>query len=261
MRIALLLSGHLRLFEKCAKSLHTNLLLGREIDTYIHTWDTLEVPVSKEKPNGLIFTNSPTEKKLDDIQRVYHPKNIQIDSQQQTIDKIIAPAFSMMLDPGDRPGFFGGSLIHYASMLYSLKQCYKLLDGQGTYDLVIRCRPDLVFPDKLEVINQVPLRTALFTPNIAQYYSNGLNDQFAFGEQTSLHHYCNLYDELISHVQHRVCSPLRPETLMRYHIASHNIVPRMQQIRYFILRTSGTVLYPLGVNMGSTDMGILKGLI
>src|ERR1017187_6123796 len=90
MTTALLLTGHMRMFDKTAKSLNKNILelIDDDIDIFIHTWDRLEVDNPKEKINPGLFSNAATKDKLEDIFKTYDVRGICIDNYSDIQHKI-----------------------------------------------------------------------------------------------------------------------------------------------------------------------------
>ena len=131
------------------------------------------------------------------------------------------------------------------------------------YDILIRLRPDIVFTDNLNM-EIIPISDNICTtPNIAQYFpSNGMNDQFAIGSGKAIKTYLSLYDGIVNYVNGRVINPMRPETLLRYHMTKNNIKLNLIKYKYYVLRGDGSFLVPEGVGQKNVnDQRLIKDLL
>lgn len=266
-RIAVLISGHLRVFEKTIKSFVKNILGGdkNNIDFFIHTWETLGAPDSKESMDASI-NNIRTETKVNEIMSLYNPKGFIIE--KSTVHSAIhAHASAANMTASEKSGFHGGTIFHYSCMLFSWKKAFQMMESYENetntkYDLVIKYRTDIIFPDKIDVVNKKIATNTIHIPSIANYYSNGINDQFAFGSRDAVKTYCLLYDNEIDYLNRKVINPLRPETLLRFHLTNYNVNVQPLAVRYYLLRANGTILYPQGANMPTTnDFNLIAHLI
>jgi len=73
-----------------------------------------------------------------------------------------------------------------------------------------------------------------------------MNDQLAFGSSASIKAYMSIYDNIVNYVCARVCNPMRPETLLKYHLSKNNIHLNTIAYKYYILRGNGSILIPEG---------------
>jgi hypothetical protein len=261
-RKALLLTGHLRTFEKTYKSLFKNIIQNKEIDVFIWTWETLEVPQPKRgTENGLANIN--TWSRFDQIKNIYNPIDIKIEN-YLIRDKINDHCRMAPLNQQDRGGFFGGDLLNFASMIYGWKQVYEMMVEYEDkvnikYDWILRTRTDLIFPDGVNIINHDVREASIYTPNIATFYANGCNDQLCYGDHKGMEVYCKFYDYLPHYVRNRVVNPLRPETILKYHLMNSNIEFNMFGIKYYMYRANGDILIPQGPNqLGVRDYKLIQ---
>jgi SAM-dependent methyltransferase len=266
-KIAILISGHLRVFEKTIKSTIKNMLGGNRdrADFFIHTWETLGVvnakPGSDESINKI-----KTDTKIDEINSTYNPKLITIDK-YDLLTNIKSYCGHFRLTKEDEIGFPGKDLINYFSMLFSFKQVFQLMEEYENknnikYDIIIKYRPDIIFTYENDIIQQKLLNNTIYQPNIANYFNNGMNDQFAFGDHNAMENYSLLYDKAMEYIKRKIVKPLRPETLLRYHLINSNINIHTIGLYYYLLRANGTVLVPLNNGqVASSDANLIKDLI
>lgn len=267
-KIAILVSGHLRVFEKTHKSLIKNLLHDNRnrVDFFIHTWDTLGVINPKPGSGDEAINSVKTETKLNEINVIYNPQNLFIDkSEVQNDIRIYSSGAHLTVE--EKNGFPGNDLANYLSMLFSWKKAFQLMEDYEktsgfTYDLIIKYRPDIIFPDKLDIIGQRVFHNTICQPNIANYFSNGMNDQFAYGDRQGIKVYCHLYDSIISYLNARVMKPLRPETLIKHHLMANSISVRTVPLKYYLLRANNNVMVPHNAGqILSGDMNLVRHLI
>lgn len=267
-RVAVLISGHLRHFEKTSKSFINNILGGSKerADIFIHTWETLEVPKPKMGTENNSLVAITTDSKVNIINSVFAPKNLIIEK-YSIQDQIRNHCCGAHLTIQEKNGFFGNDLIHFSCMLFTWKKVFQMMEDYEKkynfkYDLIIKYRPDIVFPDKLEILSTVASSNTICTPNIATYYTNGMNDQFAYGDHIGMKTYCHLYDQEVDYINKRVINPLRPETLLKYHMINNGVSLRTIPMRYYILRGNNEILVPHGISMmGSNNLHLIDHLI
>tara|TARA_E500000178_G_C16980413_1_gene735492 strand:- start:29 stop:700 length:672 start_codon:yes stop_codon:yes gene_type:complete len=145
MKIAFLITGHLRTIDKCYESFFKNVYIDNS-DIYIHTWDSTD---SKIK----VWHKHKFKKKFnieEKIKKIYKPKDYIIEKQDLTINTRLK-----------KKEINVSNISHYYSF-YSLIKCYELLKKSNIeYDLIIKIRPDLFFKEKLPInINSKKLNIA-----------------------------------------------------------------------------------------------------
>jgi alpha-N-acetylglucosamine transferase len=117
------------------------------------------------------------------------------------------------------------------------------------FDIVIKLRPDALSVQNLDFMQYSYTDDIVYTPNIATFYFNGMNDQMAIGTSNVMKRYMSLYTRIIPYLNGRVINPLRPETLMRYHLTNNSIRIIAIPWTYYVLRCAGGFLFPKGPNM------------
>jgi hypothetical protein len=244
------------MFEKTYKSFVANVLGGRKdaANVFIHTWDTLGAPKVIDRHHDTGYDMIPTASKNDLIESVYHPVTCVIDNQNDVRRSITDYTNTARLSASENRGFYGANLVDYCSMLYSMNQAQLLMDAYERkhnmkFDIVIKLRPDALSVQKLDFMQYSYSSSIVYTPNIATFYSNGMNDQMAIGNSNVMKTYMGIYTEIIPYLNGRVISPLRPETLLRYHLTRNNMRIISILWRYYILRCAGGFLFPKGPNM------------
>lgn len=258
-KIAVVINGHLRTFEKTYKSFVKNILYDNtnNVDVFIHTWETLGAQPSRGREHDIGYDTISTKSKTSEIENIFRPKTIIIDSYD--IKNIILDYTKMAkLTQAEYKGFYGDNLNDYCSMLYSMNQSIMLMNNYEKinnikYDIVIKYRPDILSVQKVDITNYAYTDNVVYTPNIATYYTNGMNDQMAIGNGEVMKSYMSIYTKIIQYLNGHVINPLRPETLMRYHLTKNNIHITPINWTYYILRCTGGYLVPQGANMALKD--------
>lgn len=153
MKIAVLLFGHLRDFEKCAGSLKENLLERYDCDLFMHTWDETE-------PSTVSWHKDRTEKrKVDDqlisvIKHLYPLKGLLIEHQEKyKEEKLIVSEYRK-----DKTVSNAGMHYMFDTMFKAneLRLSYEK-DNNISYDMIVVTRPDVKLKRPLiieEVLNQ-----------------------------------------------------------------------------------------------------------
>jgi hypothetical protein len=90
----------------------------------------------------------------------------------------------------------------YLQQLNGLKQCHRLLaeyqaETGCVYDVLIRCRPDILFVTPVEGLERIDLRY-LHVPDFHGF--DGVNDRFAVGSPQDMALYMNKLDEFEAYV-------------------------------------------------------------
>ncbi|CAH7462073.1 hypothetical protein VCHA38P217_60039 [Vibrio chagasii] len=180
-KVAILLYGHMRTYQKCYSSLLDNLDCN-EIDIYIHTWN-------KKQRTTLSFydvkENSNLEMSKDEIIKCYKPKSLVVEN-ELAIDE-------------EKCSHTGFSLKGLYSMHYSLSRVtQQVINSGSSYDAYIITRPDVILKSKLNITSLIYYFSnyAKDIPNIfrASYYipleSNNI-DYFRYSGATDCLMVCN----------------------------------------------------------------------
>lgn len=241
-RVAVCLSGHLRTFERTHKSLKDNLIAPLNADVFIHTWEMLGSENSKAGADQL-SSSATTKSKISLIREFYDPKKINIETFDKNYFMNLGNKVNIL--DSDRMYVVNHLGYHFA-MFYSIKKANDLksefeIENGFKYDYVIRFRPDLYLETKINQSFFPSHKNSIVTPMIAQYHSDGMNDQIAIGSSENMDTYSLIFNNKLQYCQSRVCS-IRPESLLRYHCTKHGLVIEKKNIQYLIIRVNGQIL-------------------
>lgn len=185
MRIAILMCGHTRSYDKCRANFFNKIIrplitVGYTYDLFFSTWN--EEGFKAKQWEGKINT----------------PQIIQ-DSTDISVEENARDVFMELFNNNETSA-------NGASMWYRVYECYKLMEKYSEkyseknsikYDIVIRTRPDLYYDNPLDILwlkscekNTVYMaewhrhfRSVCFT----------MMDQFAFGTVESMRNYCQTF--------------------------------------------------------------------
>lgn len=116
----------------------------------------------------------------------------------------------------------------------------------GNYDYIIRCRPDILLYQKinlLEIINDLDTSDIdIIIPNpIMNYSPDGYQDQFAIGKKDAMLHYGSTFHNLTKIIKES--RRWYPEEFLKKHLDNNNIKVSQNEI-YFQLCRSSSILVP-----------------
>lgn len=228
MKIALCISGHLRKFEETHPTLYFHLLKNHDCDIFVHTWDKLGYACQFKTDNILDSTNH----KLEDIERVYRPKKLIVES-SSFIDDLKRQADVYAPHLSNCPKHAG----HMASMFYKIYACNELrknyeLETGTKYDLVIRCRPDLLFNNEI-IIPQHDIQNKILMPR-ASSNADWYNDQFAIANPEDMDLYASAYFDLPAYFKQKL--EYYPEKFLRWSLDKKQLQAEWWNIYFTILR-------------------------
>ena len=141
MKMAILLCGHMRTYDKTIESWKKYIPNFDDIDIFIHTWDTIDRLTS-----GFYKTSNKTYAvDIKDITNIYKQKDIIIEKQNLDSTEFIWPNSTESIK---------GSFLYFESWYKAnqLKQNYEKKHN-FTYDLVIKLRPDIFLKEPLLLNN------------------------------------------------------------------------------------------------------------
>jgi hypothetical protein len=107
-----------------------------------------------------------------------------------------------------------------------IKRAYVYSQANHTkYDLVIRCRFDTRF--QYFEIRENP---GLYIPENNSF--EGINDQFAYGDMSSMLYYCEVYSKLLGQISDRssLKTLLNPEIILKEHLKNQTVVRFKEEI-------------------------------
>jgi hypothetical protein len=199
MKVAVLLTGHCRNFDKSFESLKKNVLDKYDCDVYFNTWNTNEPSLDR----GLnVKFNIP--QKPFDIQPLiekYKPylKNYNFENYDDYINnRFVNISF---LDRDDDVFKTNERAIQHGSFWverlrdqwWMVKKGWDLIDNPYSYDIIFRIRFDLS-------ISNIEFKKAKFVvpKSEVEFYKIGTHwsDHMAYGEPDSMDKYCHMFDSI-----------------------------------------------------------------
>lgn len=228
MKIALCLSGHLRNFERTYPALYFYFLKDHDVDIFIHTWDKLGFSCAFKTDQTL----NDTEPKLAEVNRLYKPKKIIVES-SSFVEELKRQGDEYAPHLKNEPKHVG----HMASMFYKiyaaneLRRKYEIETGIK-YDWIIRCRPDLLFQNEIKLPTEkkpgkIWMPRALSSPD---WY----NDQFAIGLPDDMDLYSSAFFDIPEYFQAR--QEYYPEKFMIWSMKKKNLTAEWWNIYFSIYR-------------------------
>jgi hypothetical protein len=186
MRVALLLSGGL---DDGYNSIHKNIIQKYNADVFFaYGWDSATISeedfIHKWKPTEFYYGKFPAiiQANIKALERFdKHPE-----TNPESLEKMCWGIYTAN----------------------QLKSKYEQLNG-FKYDFVIRCRPDLIIHNPLEL-----KPNDIFIP-IGWDHRGGYNDTFAYGSSEQIDWYAELYNNLIDYAPHQ---KLHPESFLKTHL-------------------------------------------
>lgn len=233
MKTALLLSGNLRYYEKTFDKLKKYLLDVLDTDIFIHTWYN----------RGLQKRNSGYKLDLSEIidinhvNDLYEPKRIVVETFNENIKKSLG--CNKYRQQHTVP------IENILSMYRKIELCDKLrleyeIDNDFKYDLVIRCRPDIVFESPIPSCEINDINNTVWVPNTK---NKQINDHLAFSNGHNMKYYCSLYSKIDSYYDDEAPNPpevtdkgccVHAETLLNYHLRKSILSIQETKTSYFI---------------------------
>jgi hypothetical protein len=204
-KIALCLSGLIRHSFFCFPYIYNSFLNSEyKVDVFIHTWN-----------------ESPTIS-------LYNALKYKIENETDVINQI-RPQISL---EGIK---IEGNINNNIKMFYSIKKCFELVPDD--YDVVIRCRFDLLLQDKINLkhwVDRILLNEFdLYIPN-ERFNMGGFNDQLAIGSYNGMKIYsdCILYLHNLSKVLNR----WHPESFLGMYLNQYNLKIIQDNYEYRIVK-------------------------
>jgi hypothetical protein len=233
LRVALVLSGQPRCLDECFESLKKFVIEPYHPDIFFHFWNFSFAPQSAELNKMWYEKESPTWERFDSgyaykYIHLMRPKRFIVEPQVQFDTALYQHSCTSANSRMQAKSF-----TNVLSMFYSIARAdlcrveWEHLHN-SIYDVVIRCRTDLMFHD-------TPNLTELEKISIPKDMSyGGLNDQFAFSNSYNMLQYSSCYSSIER--LFRAGTNFHPETLLRDHIQQQNIPVRLIETPYRIVR-------------------------
>lgn len=191
MRVALLISGHLREFKKCFDSINTFLLQKYDCDVFISTWNTpgYWTPIDDKGIDDYCRETGNIEEEVS----IYNPVSLEIEELSSMEDSFNDLSLKI-LEKGNKKRW--GRNKNIIGMYYKIWKCNSLrLEAEKLnnikYDLIIRVRPDILIKN-LDIENLDIYDNTLY----GVVSKDLICDSFFFGTDKTMNAVCNIYKEL-----------------------------------------------------------------
>ena len=193
MKVALLLSGHMRDIDTAFPKWKANLLDKYDTDVFISTWDTPNV--------------------YDSIKR-FNPITIDIENYEAGF----ADKFKDIVKDNEWKLETNANLVSACSMWYKTMRVHSLLDRRNNwfdngYDVVIKTRPDVVIEEPMELIK--PSANTIYIPK-GWDWSEGIGDLMAYGDNKAMKDYCTLFYDFKFVI--RDMNKINPERILKLYL-------------------------------------------
>jgi hypothetical protein len=229
LRIAVLLTGHLRTFKQTYPVLRSQLITPASADVFVHTWDTLGI--QRHDP---IYGPIPDDTLKVDISEIYRLLPETVDVRVEGNAAFIACAKTRNSRPyvfgsgsGPNSKMLSAKPVLIESQLYGISSAFKLMEQHEIkngfrYDLVIKLRSDMevldFFPDLANLSTKDlwvssppennhnhPVCFACERGPHEGCHATDVCDTYAYGGREAMAHYCSLWDNLET-VYARMCA-------------------------------------------------------
>lgn len=179
MKIAIVLTGHMRCWKQVFPNFKSKFLDGFDADVFIHTWNEEGWWIPGDKQNVKGFYEGTPQVFADEIANVYNPKKIVVEDWSN---------FNLLFEErGNQFANFAHRRKNILSMFYKLHQGVSLMENYmaetGTkYDFVFRMRPDLIFNGELPSFES----NSFYTITHRNHMGKGTGDMFQAGNPFSV---------------------------------------------------------------------------
>lgn len=219
MRVALCLSGAPRSFKRCVENLRRNFIDLYKPDIFISTW-RFESPDER-------FPETDTP---DELVELYNPLKFDIEifnaRRKATFETNPFKSFA------DQQGSTVSRMLpmFYKIYLSDLHRFMYEKENQFTYDVVVRCRSDLLFHSPVQL--EKPPANAVCFPE--KNSTSHVNDQFWYCDSETSTQMCSLY-YFIPQLWHSGIL-IHGEALVYSYVVARHLAVKPVQIDYDILR-------------------------
>lgn len=200
MKIALCLSGYPRVYPNCHESIRKKVIQHHDCDVFMHTWwdDSCENQV--ERFGSLSTFGSGDQAAA--LRRLWQPKRMLVEKPDNRFDAFPIPVNDKYMGPHGihDPKIIRSIKIAQLSQYYSIRESYKLIENPDDYDIIVRCRSDLLFdgpvnfefglpafgPDHLWLVNGTSIAGA----------GRDYGDWFAWGIPSLMDRFMTIYNRM-----------------------------------------------------------------
>ena len=197
MKIAVVLTGHCRDFDKTFPSFEENVFKKYNTDVYFNTWDVNQHSINSVGKFNLPKYPVNKEELLEKLNP--YIKNYNIES-SENYEKNRFPNIEFIDRPDDvfkvnERAIYHGS--YYVERIrdqwWMVKEAWKLIEKPYEYDLIMRVRFDML-------IENIQFKKAKFVvpKSTIEHYKIGTHwsDYFAYGEPYSMYKYFHMFDSI-----------------------------------------------------------------
>ncbi len=238
MRAALCLSGQMRTYKKCYGYIKQHIISKIDPDIFVYTeqnrgiTNRLDVRDKREEERKVA---------RESIRSIYEPEKIVIDApfgmeRKKSFKDVEVPEELIKKEPdhwkGNIPNFYG------------IKKCNDMKREKEKregfeYDVVIRCRPDLI------VESPIPEKVLKETGKLWHNHKNHpvqVSDKIAISSSTNMDYYSSVWNELTEYWKNPTGdgdwkNVKVGERLLRIHMEKSNIEVKSCNIKHRILRS------------------------
>lgn len=200
MRLAICMSGQMRCYKDCRRSLIRHILDKNNCDLFISTWDGIgwDYSIDPSDPEHYVYsTESYNLIKSEDLLEAYHPyiRMVKVDNLEAFNEQYVNKKPLTRIERN----MYG--------MYYKIKDCFELMKQYEEaiskqkgepfqYDYIIRVRPDLC------ILRDFTLRPCHWDHRDTHYAMsygyqyNGMNDQFGLAKRSIMEKAFSLWDRL-----------------------------------------------------------------
>ena len=196
MKVCLLLSGQMRNADEVFPSFKSNLLDRYDTDVFISTWNSHNVHQS-------INLFNPISVDIENYEAGFQSKWNQLVSHNESKLETNANLVSMI------------SMWYKTLRANQLRKKYESTMG-FKYDLIIKTRPDIIIEEPIDLIQS----DNLVIP-FGWDWSEGINDLMAWGNQSNMETYCELFYSFGSLANSM--DKINPETMLKEYLKIKNI--------------------------------------
>ena len=246
MRVALLMSGHARTYNRTYWGWYDHLLSEFETDVYFSLWDTLGprdmLPDGRDHQAGVIQGDLLD---VEDLRDIWKPKHIHIERYDNMHEAFLSRA-KMWYEVRDKNGLrtIDRPLANF-SMYYKWNMCFHMMEetaeAEGIhYDMVIRSRPDILLSGPITPTAFLDPRF-VYVPKAGSWGGDEISDYMTIGTFDQMKKYCDLYNQLDAIFNWAVTDgdftkALYPHRLFHFHILRNDMQYQQVDIPCEIIR-------------------------
>lgn len=199
MKVAIILTGHCRDFDKTFESFENNVFKKYNADVYFNTWDVNQNSVNRGVNSHFNLPNHPVDRESILTKLKPYLKNYKFESWED-YEKNRFPNISF-LDREDDVFKVNERAIYHGSFWverlrdqwWMVKNAWDLIEDPYSYDVIMRVRFDVI-------INNIQFKKAKFVvpKSDVEFYKIGTywSDHFAYGEPDTMDKYFHFFDHI-----------------------------------------------------------------